>query len=250
MAIDFADPQIVGAVMSAASGILGAVLGAGVAYWAARNQYNTEYTYKKWDVLRAVLIELCHNQASLFLDLDRSLPAWLARCHRRGGLTELQIYEFIEQTRHYQTVVYDALFAELITTKFGSELAAYYRRLAWVNDWSRKVRASEVERDFDSYILNLSNAILLADDLIPVIAKECRNSPVKKWGRNLDVEEFEASRAVYRFGAELAKYDLQTIEEFLKTGKVSGAFSELLEKSERARFVPYVNAAKKISAWG
>lgn len=248
--VNFSDPGFQGGVVGAAAALLGAFIGGSVTYWAAKIQYTTEYSYKKWDALRAVLIELCHNQASLFRDLDRSLPAWLARCHRRGGLSKGQIKEFVLQTRRYENMVYDRLFPELIATKFGSELATYYRRLAWLNGWTSKENEIDVERDFDTYVLTLANSILIADDLIPAINKECRNSPTKSWGKNLDIEDFELSRQRYRFGAELAKFDLESIEEFLGDRKrFSNRFPDILIKSDSALFAPYVEAAHECSAW-
>jgi len=244
--VKFSDPGLQGGLFGAVAVLLGAL----ITYWAAKIQYTTEYTYKKWDALRAVLIELCHNQASLFRDLDRSLPAWLARSHRRGGISKGKLKEFVLQTRRYDNVAYDRLFPELIATKFGSELATYYRRLAWLNGWTSKENEIDVDRDFDTYILALANSILIADDLIPAINEECKKSPVKSWGKNLDIEDFEHSRQRYRFGAELAKFDLQSIEEFLQDRKkFGGRVPDILMNSDSVWFAPYVEAAQECSAW-
>jgi hypothetical protein len=249
--VNFSDPGFQGAIVGAVAGLVGAMIGGAVTYWAAKTQYTTEYSYKKWDALRAVLIELCHNQASLYRDLDRSLPAWLARSHRRGGDAALErIKKFVLQSRQYETLVYDRLFSELIATKFGSELASYYRRLNWLNGWTSKPQAIDIDHDFDSYTFALANSILLADDLIRAIIIECRQSPVQSWGKNLDIEEFKASRQGYLFGAELAKYDLHSIEEFVQHGTRPNYFPDILANSDVALFIPYVAAAKECLGWG
>jgi len=98
----FSDLNLVNALTNASSGIIGAMLGAWVAYLAAKNQYITEYRYKKWDALRAVLIELCLNQASLYRDLDRLLPIWLPRAHRRGGVSRDELADLISQTASFR----------------------------------------------------------------------------------------------------------------------------------------------------
>jgi hypothetical protein len=117
----------------------------------------------------------------LTLDLDRSLPAWLARAHRRGDAASLRKLEgYIQQTGHYESTIYNALFADLIATRFGSELALYYRRLAWLNEWTSKTTQRDIDRNFDSYILTMANAILVADDLVPLIAQEIGKSPYRK----------------------------------------------------------------------
>jgi hypothetical protein len=212
----FEDPGFLGGVVGAGAALVGAVIGSAATYWAAKAQYITEYNYKKWDALRAVLIELYTNQPMLALDLDRSLPAWLARAHRSGDATSLRKLEgYIQQTRHYESSIYNALFADLVATRFGSELAIYYRRLAWLNEWTSKATQRDIDRDFDSYILGMANAILVADDLVPQIAQEIGKSPVKTLDKNFSLDDFMKARQRPVFMAELSKFDLRAVEEML-----------------------------------
>jgi hypothetical protein len=239
----FEDPGFLGGVVGAGAALIGAAIGSAATYWAAKTQYVTEYNYKKWDALRAVLIELYTNQPMLTLDLDRSLPAWLARAHRRGVADSLKKLEgYIQQTRHYESAIHKALFAKLIATRFGSELAAYYRRLAWLNEWASNTTHREIDRDFDSYIRNIANAILLADELVPQIAQEIRRSPVKTLDRNFSLDDFMEARRSSVFMAELSKFDLRAAQEMLDGGE-SRQFPTILLDA-RSKLESFVEAAK------
>jgi hypothetical protein len=191
-----------------------------------------------------VLIELYTNQPMLTLDLDRSLPAWLVRAHRMdnpGSLKKLEGY--IQQTRHYESAVYKALFADLIATRFGSELAIYYRRLGWLNEWAPKVTQPEIDRNFDSYILTIANAILVADELVPLIAQEIRKSPVKTLDRNFSLDDFMNARRWSVFLAELSKFDLRAAQEMLD-GQALRKYPKILLDS-RDDLESYIRAAKR-----
>jgi len=117
-----------------------------------------------------------------------------------------------------------------------------------LNDWKPKT-FEDIDRDFNSYIVNLSHAIQMVDELVPAIAEEIRRSPIVPWGKNLDLQEFERSREQYRFAAELASFDLESIEEFVEKGTRPSYFSKFLAQSDRNRFRPYIAAAKKYSGW-
>lgn len=237
----FNDPGFLDAVVSAAAALFGAVIGGGATYLAAKRQYLTEYNYKKWDALRAVLIELYANQPMLTLDLDRSLPARLARAHRQeDSLNKLGGY--IEETGRYENAIYEALFADLIATRFGSELALYYRRLAWLNEWAPKATQQEIARDFDRYVLTMANAILVADDLIPQIAEEITKSPIKTLDKNFSLDDFMETRQRSVFMAQLSKFDLADVQEMLD-GESSRKFPEILLNA-RNELESYVKAAK------
>ena len=241
----FEDPGFLGGVVGAGAALIGAAIGSAATYWAAKTQYVTEYNYKKWDALRGVLIELYTNQPMLTLDLDRSLPAWLARVHRRGAANSLKKLEgYIQQTRHYESAIHKALFADLIATRFGSELALYYRRLAWLNEWAPKATQREIDRDFGSYILNIANAILLANDLVPQIAREIRRSPVKTLDKNFSLDEFMKTRQRSMFMAELSKFDLHAAQEMLDGG-ASRQFPKILleARSELESYIKWAKAA-------
>jgi len=244
----FSDATLLSALTNASSGILGAVLGAWFAYLAAKNQYLTEYRLKKWDALRAASIELCRNQDSLYRDLDRALPIWLARAHTRGGITKNQLADLISQTAHFQTTIYSGLFAELVTTKFGSELVSYSGRIGWLNEWKPKT-IEEMEQYFSNYVTNLANAIKITNELVPEIAEDLRRSPIVPWGKNLDLQEFERNKPHYRFAAELAFCDLKDIERFVEGGAGPSNFSDFLKRSDRNWFSSYLEAAKKYSGW-
>ena len=224
----FEDPGFLGGVVGAGAALVGAAIGSAATYWAAKTQYVTEYNYKKWDALRAVLVELYTNHPSLERDLDRSLPAWLARAHRRGDAAALKKLEaFIQQTGYYETAIYKALFADLVATRFGSELAVYYRRLAWLNEWTSKTAQRDIDHDFNSYIMNMANAILVADDLVPQIAREIAKSPVKTLDKNFSLHDFKQARQRPVFLAELSKFDLRGAEEMLG-GQSSRQFPKVL----------------------
>jgi hypothetical protein len=247
--VNLLDPGFLGGVAAAIAALLGAMIGGFATYQAATGQFRHEYNARKWDALRAVLIEIQVNQPALFRDLDRSLPAWLARCHRRGGLPLSEIGGYVRQTARYESTIYAALLGELVTTKFGSELVLYFSRISWLNAWTKSEHVIDVAQDFPTYIQMLANSLLLADELVPAIEKECRKSAMRVWGKNLDMETFARSRDRFRFAAELAKFDLQTIEEFLRTGKQPGFFPPILARSDPSGFDTYVIPAREISAW-
>ena len=239
----FEDPGFLGGVVGAGAALVGAAIGSAATYWAAKTQYVTEYNYKKWDALRAVLVELYTNQPMLSLDLDRSLPAWLARAHRKGDAASLGKLEgYIQQTRNYENAIYKALFADLIATRFGSELAVYYRRLAWLNEWTSKTTQRDIDRDFDSYILTMANAILVADDLVPQIAREIGKSPVKTLDKNFSLDDFMKARQRSVFMAELSKFELDAAEEMLGTSP-SRQFPQVLLDAP-GLLKSYIKAAK------
>jgi hypothetical protein len=240
--MNFEDPGFLGALVGAAAGLLGAGIGGAATYWAAKIGFNTEYNYKKWDALRAVLRELSGNYHSMILDLDRALPAWLARSHRRGGVPEKTLRDYVGQTARYRNMVFDRLFSELVSSKFGSELTSYYERVAWLNDWTSRSATVDIVGYFDDYIFSLANNIEAADDLIEAIDAECRGSPVQPWGKNLDMETVKSFRTRARLLAKLAKHDLDSIEKTL-TG------SAQLSAYERATFEEYASAARECSAW-
>jgi hypothetical protein len=239
----FDDPGFLGGVVGAGAALVGAAIGSGATYWAAKTQYVTEYNYKKWDALRAELIELYANQPMLTLDLDRSLPSWLARAHRRGAADSLKKLEgYVRQTRRYESAIYRALFADLIATSFGSELARYYQQLDWLNEWTPTATQRDIDRDFDSYILNMANAILVADDLVPRIAQEIRKSPVKTLDKNFSLDDFMEMRRRSVFMAELSKFDLRAVQEMLD-GQASHRVPKILLDA-RADLESYVKAAR------
>lgn len=235
----FDDPGFLGGVVGAGA----ALIGAAAAYRAAKTQYVTEYNYRKWDALRAVLVELYANQPALTRDLDRSLPARLVRAHRReNALPKLQGY--IRQTALYETAIYQALFADLIATQFGSELAVYYRRLAWLNEWTPKATQAEIAQNFDDYVWKMANAILVADDLIPQIVEEIAKSPVKTLDRNFSLGDFMEMRRRSVFMAELSKFDLDSAQEILDR-KSSRQVPEVL-LGARHELASYIQAAKLV----
>jgi hypothetical protein len=244
----FSDKNLIDALTSAISGILGAVLGAWVAYLAAKNQYLTEYRFKKWDALRAVLIELCRNQDSLYRDLDRALPIWIARAHTRGGISKEELADLISQTAHFQTAIYAGLFNELVATEFGSELVSYNGRVDWLNQWKPKT-FEEMQQYFSDYITNLANAIRIANELVPKISENIRKSPITPWGKNLDVQEFERTKPRNRFVAELAFCDFEEIEDFVKSGRRPSSFSDFLAGFDRNWFTSYIDATTKYAGW-
>jgi hypothetical protein len=236
------DPGFLDAVVGAEAALFGAVIGGAATYFAAKTQYVTEYNYRKWDALRAVLIELYANQPALTLDLDRSLPACLARAHlRENALGKLGGY--IEQARHYDNAIYEALFADLIATRFGSELALYYRRLAWLNDWAPKATPQEISRNFDDYVRAMANAILVADDLVPQIAEEIAKSPIKTLDRNFSLGDFMETRQRSVFLAQLSKFNLESAQEILD-GRTLRQLPEVLLNA-RNELASYVEAAKR-----
>lgn len=232
--------------VSALSGIGGAFIGGAATWWAAKTQYETEYKYKKWDALRAVLIELCQNQASLFHDLDRALPAWLARAHRRGGVPLKDIAGYVRSTAIYRTQIYDALFAEVVTTRFGSELVSYYRRLKALNDFTANASDFDPDRNFDDYVFLLAHALEGAIDLARELIGELDKSPIKRWGRNKDIEEVELNTPRDRTAALLVKFDLQN----LKAWEEAGALEANLERCDLNTVRAYIAAARGVSTWG
>jgi hypothetical protein len=171
------------------------------------------------------------------------LPAWLARSHRSGNAASLRKLEgYIQQTGHYEIAVYEALFADLITTRFGSELAIYYRRLAWLNEWTSKTTERNIDHHFGTYMLTMANAILVADELVPLIVQEIRRSPVKTLDKNFNFDDFMRGRQRSVFMAELAKFDLRAIEELLAGGSRRQFPQVLLDA--RDELESFVTAAK------
>jgi hypothetical protein len=139
--ISWGDLGFLGAVISAAAALIGAVIGGGLTYAAAMHQYKLQYTDKRRDALRAILVEICENQSCLAL--DRALPAWLARSYA-DPIHERKLKEIISQTTYYSTRVYDRLFAELIASRYGPELKAYYNNLESLNKASREPKQFDV----------------------------------------------------------------------------------------------------------
>lgn len=239
-------PDLIGDALAAASGLVGAIAGGAIGYYAARNQYKTEYRYRKWDALRPVLAEICRNQPRLQLDLDRALPYWLPRAHHSPTGDKKRIAKVVEQTCPYAAIGYDHLLADFVSSSFGSELVDYYSGIRWLNEIAHS-RSFDVETEFGEYCRTLASSLLRADDLIPALHKETRKSPVRTWGKNLHMASVMESRERYLFLAHLAKYNLWQLADILEHGNEPHDFSPILARNRELLEV-YVQAARAEAA--
>jgi hypothetical protein len=242
--MSWSDPAIIGAAIGAVAALVGAGLGGFLSYYGVMHQYDRQYGDRRRDVLRAALVEICENQASLVRDLDRVLPAWLARCQANPRV-EAQLREIIGQTRDYSTDVYEHLFAELIATRYGPEIKSYYGYVSWLGKQAPQAEVFDIQRHFDDYARTLAYAISFGVPLGRSIAAECAKSPHTAYQNDLVLENFTASIDNSLFLEALARTDLDTLEAFVYGDEPKPPLPAVLSRCDPARLEPWIAAARE-----
>jgi hypothetical protein len=223
------DPGLIGNAVSAAAGLVGAVIGGVATYIAAMRQHRAEYAFRKDNALGAVLIEICQNQPGLAKALDDALPAWLARLDLRTPLGIASVREILAGARTFRTRIYDAMLPDLLTSEFASELMTYYDRIRWLNGIAPP-HATLDPAYFRDYADTLSGALRFADDLVLELSKRRKTSRVQPWGKNHDVDAFLGSRDRNRCLAELTRHKLEELKAYLNDAKESGTLSKVCDR--------------------
>lgn len=241
----FKDASFLGAVVGAISGLIGTAIGGFVTYRASLRQYRTEHQTKQNAALAAAFIEVCRNQDSLILELDRVLPLWLTK---RYGASEVakNLAEATTPIPTYDTRVYDSFFSELISSTYGSELKTYYDRLSYLNQISKVHWNGLPSKEFANYVRTLVLAVEVAYEIASELNNCVLTTMPKNWGKENNFKTLIAQRERALYMAALYRTELSVLESFIAGEKSTSPLPTLISSRDKSALDPWVIPARKI----
>jgi len=206
------DPGFAGAVVGAIAGLVGAVIGGAATYVASIRQYRTEYRMKQHAALIAALLEISRNHASLFRDLDRVIPLWLARSYfeRPHDLAKVS-----SGFARYDVRVYQNFFSELVASKYGPELKTYYDRIEYLNAVTTAHPQGIPPELFHTLVPQLALSLELTHEILEELASACAKELKQAWGKESDYQSVHNARDDALLLAAMFRTNLADLEDAL-----------------------------------
>jgi hypothetical protein len=227
--------------------LIGAFVGGLMTYWATAKFSKVQQRKLELSICSVILIEVTEHQASLAVDLDRTLPVYLGR-HFNNKNADSYIREITAFMPQLRDRVYDQFFATVVTTSIGVSLMTYYSRIKWHNEIASKYREGISGDMVQKYVLLLAVLIELGVDIIQRIRAMKGISPwLTSKEHELIFSGFDSQKERFLYMAALSRVSSSQLQDLERSEPVlSLGFPDIIRKDSTQLWKVWYKAANKL----